>query len=326
MALKLLHGPIPMYPDPGDPETASSPAGLTEQTFWLDDVGLVGEPNPEFSPGNPWVCVNLDGMMSVRALRPSFNQDYDGIQYDYVTNKLVGLINVWTDGVFAVEPLNGSKLSNDTEGVYGLRLPDRVIKRTKNGTLQTAPFDTGVFADEYTFPAPDVPFSYNDNFMPGPGNTVYWYNGDESGVILHYDFQKKAEVQPQRRVSLGMQPTRVFYSRRFDIFIGFAPSSIGTPDVSDLYIWANEVVPDTLTTPIALTPITQGRVSTIQVRLLGDESTEIGGRLVDWSITAGNGELSSVQSKTDEFGVATVDYRAILSGGIDPTIVAEVTY
>lgn len=328
MALKLLHGPIPMYADPGDPQVAGNPAGMTGACFWLDDVGLVGEPNNAFSQGNPWVCVNLNGMMSVRAHRASLNQDFDGIDYDYNTGKLVGLINTWVSGILTVEPLNGSKLSNDTSGVFGLRLPDRTVTRGHDNWLQSAPHDTKVWGTEYVFPEPPNINGYfaHDTLSPGPGNTLYWWSGGADGVMLHYDWMKREEVQPQRRPTLGVTATKVFYSRRFDMFIGYAPSSIGTPNVSDLYIWANEVVPDTLTDPVALTPITQGRVSTLMVKLLGDEGTQIGGRLIDWSITAGNGELSHPQSRTDDSGFAFIDYRAALSGGINPTIQAEVVY
>jgi hypothetical protein len=176
---------------------------------------------------------------------------------------------------------------------------------------------------EYSFDNSVVVSSFQDQLIPGPGTTVFIYTLQNNGEIVQYDWEAKTEVLPRRY--LGAIYDGCWYSRRFDIFIAWDTNALNA-DLGEISIFANEVEPSALSVPTALTPITQGRVSTIQTTLTGSNGEAVPDRRIDWSITAGNGTLLQTQSVTDEDGVAETQYRAELSGGVNPTIQASLTY
>lgn len=331
MALKLLQGPINFAPETGDPDYTGLDVKFFEgeQTFWLDEFGLIG-PQENGLPGGGarWCVANLDAILSPRADGVVFTTA-SVLTYDYHTNKLLH----WDNGInipHQVEPLTCS-VRHEVDESAGLtnvctRLPDRWLKVNNPDDIDVADLDsaTNSFTTEYTF-SPNPNFSSGGvATSPGPGNTIFIWSSNSSGEIVQYDWLNKTEVLPRRFI--GTDTTGgVWYSRRFDIFIRTDVDPLNT-DLGQLYIYANEVEPSALSAPVALTPITQGRVSTIQTTLTGSNSEVIPDRRIDWSITAGNGTLSTTQSVTDENGVAEVDYRAELSGGVNPTIQAQLTY
>jgi hypothetical protein len=330
MALKLLQGPIDFTPEPTEPDWVGIDVTYEEgvQTMWLDDIGIIGP--PEIALGFAAMTVtNLDGVFSPR----SFGQGITSgsrITYDYHTNKLL----YWDNSInipHTIEPLTGAIYNGIAESLGttqpSTRVPDRWLRVLGASTIQYAPLTdtTNSFVAEYVFsPSP----SFSTGFCvvsPGPGTTVFIHSGraDANGTICQYDWLNKTEVLPRRYV--GATYEAVFYSRKFDIFIGWDFDPLNT-DLGQLFIWANEFEPTALSAPVAVTPITQGRVSTIQTTLTDSEGQPVPDRRIDWSITVGNGTLSTTQSVTDENGVAEVDYRAELSGGVDPTIQASLTY
>lgn len=331
MALRLLQGPIDFANEPGDPDYAGLDVKFSEgpQTFWLDEFGLVGpQDNGLPGGGSRWCIANLDAIISPRASGVVFTTASQ-LTYDYHKNKLLH----WDNGInipHTVEPLTCSVEHEvlESAGVTNVstRLPDRWMKVSNPDEIDVADLDavSNAFTLEYTFdPNPGISAG-SVATSPGPGSTVFIWCSNAGGVILQYDWLNKTEIFPRR--TLGTDTTgAVWYSRRFDIFIRTDVDPLNT-DLGQLYIYANEFEPSTLSAPVALTPVTQGRVSTIQTTLADDVGTGIPDRRIDWSITVGNGTLSTTQSVTDEDGVAEVDYRAELSGGVNPTIQAQLTY
>lgn len=335
MVLKLLQGPIVCTADPDDEATAGQDVLMDEaKVYWLDDAALIGYCEisgygNRAGPGST-IVFNLDGVFYVRRKTVAAFGPTDA-GFDYITER--GIVGT-ASALFPLEPWTGSydesKIIASSGWTAGdiLRLPDRFLVRgvspANSSQLATCALDE-VQADlvlEYTFdPGFGIP-GINGRFMPARDSLIYIYLDDAAGTIVTYDFQTKAEVLP--RVEMGIQAATVLYSPRFDIFISLH-NNAGN---QELRIWANELEVDALSAPVALTPITAGRVSVVQTTLTDDVGVGIPDRLVDWSITAGNGDLIPTidQSLTDENGVAEIKYRAEITGGVDPTIEASVTF
>jgi len=159
--------------------------------------------------------------------------------------------------------------------------------------------------------------------LRGRDSLIYLWLDDATSTIVTYDWQKRVEVLP--RISLGIGAETVLYSPKWDIFISLHENTGN----QELRIWSHEGEVSALTAPVALTPITAGNVSRITTTLTDDVGVGLPGRLIDWSITVGNGDLlgpTTPQSTTDEDGLAFIDYRALITGGVDPTIQASVTF
>lgn len=332
MTLKLLQGPITMVGNPLDDRISAVDAGYRQQqVFWLDEFGLIGRPKTNLGAVGGigltamYIC-NTDGVMYVRKGATGLNLG-GPFTYDYHTNKLL----FWNAGInipVAVEPLTGAHGQQESLGVTNasIRLPDRWLK-LDNGAMEFAELDavSNAFTAEHTFsPTLDNGTGTNHMISPGPGNTVFVWTSAASGEMVQYDWIKKEEVLPRRYIGSDLN-NAMFYSRKYDIFIAVDDNALNS-DIGELYIYANEFEPSALSAPVALTPVTQGRVSTIQSTLTDSDGNGIPDRRIDWTITVGNGTLSTTQSVTDENGIAEVDYRTELTGGVDPTIQAELTY
>ena len=330
MALKLLQGPITMTVDPDDDDYIGDDPNFFEiaQIFWLDEYGLVGPQRTGLTGGGQRTArVSLDGVMSLCADRVRFGTA-TVYTYDYQKNKLLN----WYQGInipHSVEPLTMgiSEGVNESLGLTNAstRLYDRWLRLNTPNTMEYADLDaaTNTWNTEYSFDPSIAASSFQDQLVPGPGTTVYIYTLDANGMIAQYDWLNKTEVLPRKY--LGTQHDGCWYSRRFDIFIAWDTNALNA-DLGEITIYANEVEPSALSAPTALTPITQGRVSTIQTTLTGSNGEAVPDRRIDWSITVGNGTLLQTQSITDEDGVAETQYRAELSGGVNPTIQASLTY
>lgn len=337
MVLKLLQGPIVCTADPDDVDTAGFDVLMDEATvFWLDDHALIGMAEisgygTRAGPGST-IVFNLDGVFYVRSktvgvIGPST------AGFDYVTQS--GIVSFSTGAQFTFEPWDGSwnplqlvAASGWTAGNL-IRLPNRFLHWgvSPASLTQLASADLDEFqADmtiEYTFSPSFSGVGIERRLLPGRDSLLYLFLDDASGTIATYDWQKRMEILPRRE--LGIAAETVVYSPRFDIFVSLHNNSGN----QELRIWANEFEIDALSNPIALTPITEGRVSTIQVTLTDDAGDGVPDRFIDWSITVGNGDLigpTAPQSTTDENGVAEIKYRALLTGGVDPTIRASVTF
>jgi len=340
VVLKLLQGPIVCTADPDDEDTAGNDVLLRANTcFWLDDHAIcgyseVGGYGTRAGPGSV-IVFNLDGVFYVRRKTENAVNVIDS-GWDYVTES--GIVAFGAAALeYPFEPWTGSYVesqaltaSNDWDGDNLIRLPDRFLTWDYAASFNDDEIASSLLDEdendlvlEYTF-SPSVPALGTDKrMMPGRDSLLYFYCHDAVSTIITYDFQKRMEISPRRE--LGVTSETVLYSPRFDIFISMHDNS-GNQEIR---IWANEFEVNALSPPIALTPVTDGQVSVIQTTLTDDQGQGVPDRLIDWSITSGNGSLigpTAPQSTTNANGVAEILYRCLLSGGSDPTIEASVTF
>jgi len=125
-----------------------------------------------------------------------------------------------------------------------------------------------------------------------------------AGQVAYYDVSAQAQADGSANIGSNVG---AWYSPKHDVFVALAFNTIK--------VFANAVRPSALSNPVAVTPLTQGRVSQVKVRLLGSNSDPCVDELVDWSITAGSGTLAEAQSATDADGYAYNDYIAPVTGG-----------
>lgn len=145
-----------------------------------------------------------------------------------------------------------------------------------------------------------------------------------NGPVAYYDVVARAQVAGTGNVGTN---SGGWYSPKHDIFITLTDAF----PADTIRVYANAVRPSTLSNPVAVTPLTQGRVSQVKVRLLGTNSDACVDELVNWSITAGVGAMAQAQSTTDATGWAYNDFIAPVSGGAGSpfgtvTIQAQVLY
>ena len=134
------------------------------------------------------------------------------------------------------------------------------------------------------------------------------------GHIVFYDFV--AKVQVNGWANLGAN-SGAWHSPAHDIFVAIVSNQIK--------VFANAVRPAALSNPVAVTALTQGRVSRVKVQLLGAQSEACAGELIDWSVT-GVGSLAAVQSVTNADGWAYADYLAPVSATGSATINAQAQF
>lgn len=339
MALQQLHGPISTTFDPEDTTFTPVDSGYKPYSMaYHDAVGLFGQVTTAMGAtfGYSTTCVaNFDGVMYMRKYRASALAAVEMFN-DMTTNKFIGWLTAF-GGPRLIEPITTEWTEinlNSIPATYrGIRTPAGwyTIVPAPSNTLQRAPLDAtddGDFSVEYTF-SPTLTQGTDPKLWEGPDNTFWIYTDDASGTIAQYDYIQKTEVFPNpnttNRLTLGVQVDQLFYSRKFDIFITVEQNPLNS-DITDIRVWSREMVPNALSAPTASPAITQGNVSVISTTLTDDNNVGIPDRLIDWSITAGNGTLLDTQSVTDADGVATTKYRALTSGGVDPTIEASLTY
>lgn len=141
------------------------------------------------------------------------------------------------------------------------------------------------------------------------------------GSIVFYDVSAKARVIKPWVAQIGIN-NGAWYSVKFDIYISCTFSNTDW----DVSVWANAVRPASLSSPEPASSVVGARVSQIRVRLMGDHGEACEGELISWSITAGDGALTSTQSMTGPDGYAYVGYIAPVTGGLAPTIQAAVEF
>lgn len=93
-----------------------------------------------------------------------------------------------------------------------------------------------------------------------------------------------------------------------------------------LRVYANEGVPVSLSSPVALGSVKRLTKTTFETELLGGQDDPVEGFLINWTIASGPGTLLHSQSTTGIDGKATVEYLGpeVITG--DVTIHAEVVY
>src|SRR6185312_8049300 len=117
-----------------------------------------------------------------------------------------------------------------------------------------------------------------------------------------YDTLRRVQVGQVQYV--GETSDGCWYIPKWDIFLELQLSA------KQLKVLANAVEPATLSNPVALTPITAGNVSEMQVQLLGAQGEPCVGELVNWSVASGSGSASPGQSTTDDNGYAKTNYAS----------------
>lgn len=113
-----------------------------------------------------------------------------------------------------------------------------------------------------------------------------------TGEIVFYDHINKVQLAKHSYTEPCVQ---LQYSRRHDVYIVVKANKT-------VVIYSNEVRPSSLSSVVAVTPLTKGHISTIRTRLLGNKNEPCVGELIDWSITGAI--LKDAQSTTDANGYA----------------------
>lgn len=146
-----------------------------------------------------------------------------------------------------------------------------------------------------------------------------------AGGVLYYNVNTGVQVSTWvGRIGVN---DAAWYSARHDVFVAMTKlSADGFYTDSELRIYANAVLPYSIVGPVAAGLLTNGQVTQVHVRLLGEQNEPCVNELVEWSITAGDGALTVAQSVTDADGYAYTSYVAPVYAGVDPTIQAEVEF
>jgi hypothetical protein len=315
--LELLAGPITIYngASPGSPIDAIGVSnGIA--AFYDDSLGLC---TYNLALGG-YCIVQLDGAAYLRSYQPRGNAFALDLQR---SDQYIIHASLFEDALYLFDKAAGTQgeLVINT-GIVGdmtniaVRTADRYLDGI-NSVVRFRPLDLS---------APAV----TEATLTGAGTGVPIFsrtrNNDvlaliwPTGQIAYYDVNAQAQVDGSGNIGANVG---AWYSRKHDIFIALATA--GT-----IKVFANTVRPSTLSNPVAVTSLTQGRVSQIKVRLLGSNSDPCVDELVDWSITAGVGALADAQSTTDADGWAYNDYIAPVTSLGSPsgsvTIQAQVLY
>lgn len=337
MTMQLLYGPVTCTLDPDDSTLGGTPYHTDRDAFWYDDYGwcVGGSPSGITGAGlSPIFIIDIDGVYRLRKNQPSVF-GYGDFMYDYLRDSGMCIVG---STLAELDPETGTfkfagGIRSTTETLQ-IRTPVGFY-RIAGSSVQKAPLDAtsdSDFVNVYTM-INDPTFGGNSTVSPGPDGTIFFCYNDSLGTIVQYDYINDTEVpvnpgrpiEADNRIKLGIGPRRCCYSPKLDCFIVLDDSAgAGTADTISIY--SRELIPNNITAPTASPAVTAGVTSTISVTVQDDEGVGISGRLIDWSITAGNGDLLDTQTTTDEDGVATTQYRAPITGGVNPTIQASLTY
>lgn len=334
MTMQQTYGPVECTLDPEDSTIGGTPVSSDRESYWLDEYGwCFAETSSVTGAGlSPSLTCQLDGIWILRSNIPSAFGVAD-LNYDYLTNKLItisgGNLTLWAPDT---GNLQRGVLRTSTE-VRQIRTPFGWYRQT-GPNIQRAPLDATSDADYVTVytPAATPTFGGGSTVSPGPDNTIFFCYDDTAGTILQYDMVANTEVPvnpsnptgSSNRIKTGVSMKRCCYSPKFDCFMVLTTNAIS--GAHEVNIFSRELAPSALSAPVASPAITAGAVSEISVTLTDDNGVGIAGRLIDWSLTAGNGTLVDTQTETDEDGIATTQYRAPITGGVNPTIQASLTY
>ena len=279
------------------------------------------------------VQCNIDGVTRLRSfLESAFaitNMEQDDLTNNVIVNYGTAVPIPFNPTVCGLDPavaINGMLTTPIRTRVGWFKMSGSNVQRAD---IDAA--DNLGFATEYTFSPGITLGSARWHFSLGPDNIIYLYTGDTTNpLIVAYDYVLRTEVFPNPtgstvRWELDHRVDKCVYSRKHRVFMTYEEDAL-TSGQGILHIYSTETGPDGLSNPTDSPAITAGAVSTISVTLTDDQGVGIPGRLIDWAITVGNGTLLDTQTTTDQDGVATTQYRADITGGVDPTIEAELTY
>lgn len=316
MALELVSGPNTIY----DFQVSGSPlipltVSTGQNAFYTDGIGLC-----TYSASTYWV-VQLDGTACARGYQlSSYPFTLDLLRPgEYIVHPAV-----FDDRIYEFDKRSGTigDLIINT-GIIGdlyqitVRASDRYLQIV-NSLVRYRPFNlSAAFVNEATLTGAGSGLATVSRTANERVLAVVW----PSGEVLYYDVVAKAQVSGSANIGVNVG---AWYSLKHDIFVALSTANT-------MKIFANAPRPSSLSNPVAITPLTQGRVSQVRVRLLGSNNEACPDELVDWSITAGVGALVRAQSTTDASGYAYNDYVAPVTGGAgspygNATIQAQVLF
>jgi hypothetical protein len=302
------------------------PAYFLRDPQWVTGLGLVGRVfynNAKGYVSDGYFCVvSFDGKAQTRNDNPSglvggdFSLD---LEEDELINMGLGsgeLLRYSPITVAFKENLTPTGILNGTKMA---RLPDRNLF-VWFGAIRSVASSTNNINDASLVVEASLPVSeqYPQSYSKGPQGTLYISSGD--GRLYQYNTQSKALMG--HPTGLGMACKGCWYIAEHNIFISI--HNITGSSQQELRIWANETAPASLSNPVALNPLLKGKVTQIEVQLLGDYSEPVEGVLVDWTLT-GDGALSPLQSRTDSQGKARTKYIAPLDSLPTITVQASLT-
>jgi hypothetical protein len=339
--MELLAGPYTVA-RAGLDNRYTGPAGIN-RAFWDDELGIGSLSDytsvlDTFGYGANYFIAQLDGTCGARAkaqhgaVLVDMTGQYEWCLYDtgfdVDLGAAVGTLYGFDkqSGVYADKLIAKSTALHATFGNFPqIRTADRLIaiegpyvtKRAVDGSdsdwVAECTLTPGIPDPIYSpFAAPSVSRTKDDGVLC----LIY-----PSGGILFYDVVAKQQVVKPWVSWIGAN-NGAWYSVKYDIYISYAVSG-GEWSVS---VWANTVRPASLGDPEAVTPLVSGRVTQVRAKLVGDHGEPCEGELISWSITSGDGALTTAQSTTDADGYAYTGYVAPITVGTAPTIQATAEF
>lgn len=311
MALEPLHGPA-IVTSLGETFDATG-----FRPFWLDNLGLCGffAYDADGADSFGYQIVHWDGIAYVR------NNDLSAFKgghltYDFQTDNLLIHASVLGGGLQLLEAYTGSWIPPAlvSGGVAGMwtRYFDRYL-RAYLGRVESRPLGSTIWTSptlEYTFPFPGGrDLGATDAVISDYGGGLLAI-GYQNGDIWIYDPVNLTHIGEWK--TIDSENKGIWYSQRFKIWISMHNET--GPSRNEIRVWANETRPATLSDPIALQAINRGRVSDMQVQLLGSADEPINGQLIEFDLVSGPGELLNLQALTDEEGYAITRYACPVSG------------
>lgn len=323
MSLEPLLGPFQIQTDGIDNGFEGS------RPFWLDNLGLCGYFVADGNgTGFKYQIVQYDGVAQVR--NNSVNTFKKGhLTYDFQSDNLTVhslSSGLGGDGFSLFDAYTGNSIAppiadSSTTDMW-TRYFDRYL-RAENGRMYSAPLSAtsaGALVQECLFPFPPGRASglatisdYGGGFL-----SVGFIDGD----IWIYDPANLTTIGEWKTIDLPN--AGLWYSKRFNVFISMHALGIGLG--LELRVWANETRPFSISDPIALQELQPGRVSEIQVQVLGSAEEPVKGQLVEFSIGSGDGALVNEQALTDEEGYAIAQLAIHINDSGSTQIDAETNF
>jgi hypothetical protein len=288
---------------------------------WVDGLGFCGI----WMDGNHinrsfYGAAQLDGEVIRIQSPPYYLANYS---HDYAED---GLLVTYYGGIAGTRRITKAETNIQTfvysSPTYPLidksdvRLSDRWLKASGSNIYQ-APLDASTdWVLEHNYTADNQGKSGSFDYFSGAadisaaGGGLYWLAYHYGGLAL-YDADNQQIVE-SHRVAIdydgqGYLQT-LHYSRELDVFVGTYLMS-GT-SLTEVIVFSIETRPAVMTDPVALSALSRGFVTTMEVELHGNDEDPVVDFPVNWTLTAGDGQLSAAQSLTDSTGKAQVDYIA----------------
>lgn len=334
--MELLAGPYTVA-HAGLDNRYTGPAGIN-RAFWDDELGIGSlsvytSVADTFGYGSNYFITQLDGTCGARAkvqhgtILVDTTGEYEWAIFDAGFDPVLGSIgSVYgfdkQTGVFADKLIaRGVEFFAEATSFPQIRTSDRLI------AIQ------GPFVTKKALDGSDSIWVTECTLAPGAGDAIYSSYGVPSvsrtkdkdvlcliypsGGILFYNVAAKQQVIKPWTPRIGAN-SGAWYSVKYDIYIS---NMISDTDWT-VSVWANAVRPDSLSNPEAVEPIISGKITQVRARLMGAHGDPCEGELISWSLTSGDGSLTTTQSKTDANGYAYTGYVAPVAVTTAPTIQA----